>query len=267
MRAVLAFFLRDFRIYKSYRLGFLVRIAQAFFTLASFFFIGKLIYPHSPEALREYGGDYFPFVIIGIAYSRYLGICLSSLGTLLRDEQIQGTLEYMLVTPVGFFKICLGLLSWEFVWTSIEVGFYVFLGVFVFGFNIGNANMFSAFLVLVLSLSALFSLGLMSAAFTLLFKDADAFDWALGGLMRFVCGVYFPVSILPMWLQNLSSYLPLTYALSGLRQAVILGKTVAELSGVLLALFAFSIILWPVAFLIFGASIRRLKVNGALGFR
>jgi ABC-2 type transport system permease protein len=267
MKVLSAFLLRDFRIYKSYKLGFVVRAFQAFFTLASFFFIGKLIHPHSPQVLIEYGGEYFPFVIIGLAYSRYLGIGLSSLGGLLREEQLQGTLEYLLTTPAGFFKISAGLVSWEFIWASAEVILYILFGVFVFGFDMGNANFLSAFFVFLLSLAALFSLGVMSAAFTLLFKDADAFDWVLGGLMRFACGVYFPAAMLPAWLYKVSLFLPVTYALDGLRQAIILGKSVADLAGILLMLLGFSLLLWPLAIAVFAFSIRRLKVTGTLGFR
>jgi ABC-2 type transport system permease protein len=267
MRVLFGFFLKDWRIHKSYRMSFLIRISHIFFTLASFFFIGELMHPHRPLALHEYGGEYFPFVLIGLAYSRYLGLCLSGLGAMLREEQLQGTLDYILTSAVGFRGLSLGILFFEFVWISAEFFLYLLLGVLVFGLDLSRMNLLSLFLVLASSLASLFGLGVLSASFVLLFKEVDLVDWVLGGAMRLFGGVWFPVAVLPYSLAFAAKINPFTYALEGMRKAVLMGSSADELGSIFLALGLFALIVWPVAVFSFSWTIRRLKMTGALSFR
>jgi ABC-2 type transport system permease protein len=49
------------------------------------------------------------------------------------------------------------------------------------------------------------------------------------GIMLVVSGVYYPVSVLPAWMQWLSTISPATYALRGMRHAILDGADVNEL--------------------------------------
>jgi len=49
------------------------------------------------------------------------------------------------------------------------------------------------------------------------------------GIMLVVSGVYYPVSVLPSWMQWLSTISPATYALRGIRHAILDGADVSEL--------------------------------------
>lgn len=267
MRLWRAFLRRDWLIRSSYRIGLVAWAGHVLFTIAVFFFISRLIDPHRSPLLGPYGGAYFPFVLLGLAFSRYVTASLSSLAGNLRDEQLQGTLEAMLASPVRLSAIAIGSVLPEFVWATVEVGAYLLLGALVFGVDLGRMNAPAAAVVLILSLIALSSLGLLSASGILLFKELDPVSWMLGGVMKLAGGVYFPVALLPAWLGWLAKCVPLTYALEGLRQAVLLGTPLGDLAGVCLALILFSLALWPLALGIFAWTIRRLKITGSLSFR
>jgi ABC-2 type transport system permease protein len=265
--ALLAFLRRDWIIRSTYRLGLLSHLGMIFFTIAPFFFVGKLLDPSRAQALAPYGGAYFPFVLLGLAFSRYLTISLHSFAGAIREEQLQGTLEALLVSPTGLTVIVLGGALWEFLWTSLEVGLYLGLGALVFGLDLSHANVPASIVLLVLTVVSLSSLGLFSACGILLFKEADPVNALLSGIMKLVSGVYFPLVLLPGWLEPLARLFPLTYALEGIRQAMLLGRSLRELGGVCLALCVFAAALWPLAVVSLAWTLRRLKTTGALSFR
>lgn len=244
-----------------------MQIGSVLFSLAPFFFIGKLVSPSAPSALVAYGSDYFSFVLLGIAFGRYTTVCVSSLGAALREEQLQGTLEALLLSPASLAAIVLGSVVWPLVWTSIEVALYLLAGFFLFDAKLGHANGLSVLVVFILGLAGLGGLGLLSSCGILLFKEADPVTWAMGGLMKFLSGVYFPVTLLPGWMQLAAAFLPLTYFLDALRQAILLGKPLSALVQSCSTLVVFCVVIWPVAISVFVWTLRRLRQTGALLFR
>lgn len=267
MRILAAFLKRDWAIRSSYRLSFFISLGHVVFATAMFFFIGNLIDPHHSSALAPYGGAYFPFVLLGLVGSRYLVTSLSSFGGSLRAEQLQGTLEALLTTPTAHVTILLGGAVWELLWATLEVALSLVLGVVVFGVTFDQMNVPASLVVLCLSVVSLSSLGVLSASSILLFKESDPVSWVLEGLMKLLSGVYFPVMLLPGWLEPLAKLFPLTYALEGLRQAVLMGRSLDELGQVCVVLGVFAAVCWPLALLSFSWTLKRLKTTGALSFR
>lgn len=267
MRMLAAFLKRDWLIRSSYRLSFLVSLGHLVFATAMFFFIGKLIDPRGSSALAPYGGAYFPFVLLGLIGSRYLMVSLSSFGGSLRGEQVQGTLEALLMTPTNPVSLLVGIAAWEFLWATLEVALSLVLGVVVFGVTFDQMNVPASLVVLGLSVVSLSSLGVLSASGILLFKESDPISWLLEGLMKLLSGVYFPVTLLPGWCEPLAKCFPLTYALEGLRQAVLMGRGLNDLGQVCVVLGVFAAVCWPLALLSFSWTLKRLKTTGALSFR
>ncbi len=77
-------------------------------------------------------------------------------------------------------------------------------------------------------------------------------------------GLYYPVSVLPDWLQYVSYLLPVTYALEGMRLALLKGQSLYELLPNIIALVVFSCIMIPLSIIIFGYAVRRAKREGSL---
>ncbi|HEX9780867.1 MAG TPA: ABC transporter permease [bacterium] len=267
MSRLAAFLAKDWRIFASYRAGLAVRAGQILFTVAAFYFIGRLIDAGASPALAPYGGAYFPFVLLGLAFSRYLSASMTGLASALRQEQLQGTLEAVLATPTPLALIAIGNLLSELIWTTGEIAVYLGAGAVLFGLDLGSADLPASLVLLALTVASLSSLGVLSASGILLFREFDPVSWMLGGLMRLVGGVYFPVAILPGWLETMAGWVPLTYALEGMRQAVLMGRPLAELQPMCAALAAFALVLWPVALVVFAWTIRRLQRDGSLSFR
>jgi ABC-2 type transport system permease protein len=74
----------------------------------------------------------------------------------------------------------------------------------------------------------------------------------------------YPVSVLPVWLQHVARLVPVTYALEGMRAALLGHAALRDLWPSLAALLIFAAILLPVSFATFSWALRRTKITGTL---
>jgi ABC-2 type transport system permease protein len=261
----LAFMKRDFLLMASYRFSLALQLLGILFSIATFFYIARIFGPSAAPLLAEYGGDYFAFVLIGMAFSGYLAAALSSFSSGIREGQLTGTLEAMLVTPARLPEIlvCSGL--WSFVVTSFRVIMYLILGAAVFGVSFTRLNLSAALSILILTILSFAALGVMSASFVVLFKKGDPFALAIGSASALLGGVYFPVGVLPAWLQRISVFLPITYSLRAIRLALLQGYGVSALIREIAALSMFAAVLCPTSAWLFRMAVRRSKRTGGLG--
>ena len=255
---------RDFLIQISYRLEFVLSGLGIFLSIAIFYFISKLFGQSSVAYLEDYCGNYFPFVFIGIAFSGYLTVALHSFSANLRKEQMMGTLEAMLVTPTKLSVIIASISIWNFVFNSISVFIYLLYGIFVFKVNLTGANLSAAALILILTIISFSGIGIISAAFIMLFKKGDPVVWLIQLASILFGGVYFPIAVLPDNLRFISYFLPITYSLRALRQALLMGQGLEVILPDITALFIFSAILLPLSIAIFKFSVHRAKIAGTL---
>jgi len=260
----LAFVWRDFIEDTSYKLSFFMQFLSIFISTAMLFFFSRLIGDAGTSYLKPYGGNYFSFVLIGIAFYSYLSVSMKSLSETIREGQMLGTLEALLVTQTEIPTIIISSSLYSFIWASFKVAVYLLLGVYVFGLNLGNANLIGAIIVLILTIISFGSLGIISASFIMVLKRGDPVNWIFSSVSGLLGGLYYPISVLPDWLQRFSYLLPVTYALEGMRLAVLKGYSVSELFPNILALTLFSIIMLPLSILVFGYAVKKAKKDGTL---
>jgi ABC-2 type transport system permease protein len=266
IRVSLAFLKRDFLVAASYRASFLMDFVSIGARVATFFFIAKMFGASSAPFMSEFGGDYFPFVLIGLAFGDYFRAAMDGLSGSISAEQSEGTIEVLLLSPRPFSAILLASSLGDFVIISLRVLAYILAGSLLFGFSLGNANLASFFVSLVLTILSFSALGIFSAAFLLVFKRGDPVNFAISGLSRLLGGVYFPVAVLPGWLHGLSSLIPMTHALSALRKSILMGSGISEIYPELAALSIFAAVLLPASVLCFNLALKRTKLNGSLLF-
>ena len=94
-----AFALRDFRIQRGSRVGFVLGIGAAVANVIVFFFLSEALGVVSGSGIRAYGSDYFGFAIVGIAFTQIVAVGVGSMGGAVREGQVTGTLELMLIGP------------------------------------------------------------------------------------------------------------------------------------------------------------------------
>jgi ABC-2 type transport system permease protein len=260
----LLFLRRDMRTQARYRLSFLLQFLGIFLSSTSFYFVAQLLGAGASLHLGSYGGDYFPFVLIGIAFVGYQSAALYAYSKGVQTAQVTGTLEAMLVTPTRLSTILLSTSLWQFAFTSLRVAVYLAVGVAVFGIDLGRANVPAALTVLFLSILTLSGLGILSACFAIIFKRGDPINFLINSVSALLGGVYYPVDVLPAWLQLLARFFPLTYSLEALRRALLVGDSLADLARDVGVLGVFSATLLPISLLAFRFAVRKAKRDGSL---
>ena len=170
MKTFLAFLWRDIINETSYKLSFFLQLAGIFPIVLMFFFLSRLVGENISGPLRPYGGSYFPFVLIGIAFQNYLRLSLGSFSGSIRESQLNGTLEAVLASPVSLSQFLLGSTAYSFVLNSLRILVYLALGVLLFGVRFDWVRTPVFLLVMILTIAAFSSLGIFSASFIILFK-------------------------------------------------------------------------------------------------
>lgn len=258
-----ASFRRDWRIARSYRLAFVLRLLGTVFQVVVFFFISRLVGVAQHPALAAYGGNYFAYVLIGLAFQRFFNLSLAGYASALTEAQQTGTFEAQAVLPVSLPWLAAGSNLWPYLYATAETILYLLLGV-VLGAPLAGANLWAAALVTVLASLAISGPGLMGAALILLYKRGNAVAWGVEAAAALLSGVFFPPELLPPPLARLSVLLPQTHALEGLRAALLGAAPTAELWPQLAALTLFSLVLLPAGVLALNLSYRRAQIKGSL---
>lgn len=264
LRKALAFIKKDFQNEISYKLAFSMQLVGIFLSVTMFFFLSELFENVSIPALSQYGGSYFSFVLIGIAFSNYLDISLNSLARRIREGQMMGTLEALLVTQTEIPTIIFSSSLYSFLFTSFRVVIFLFIGMVLYGLDLSQANYAGAIIILGLSIIAFSSFGILSSSFIMAFKRGDPITRIFSSMSWLLGGVYYPIEILPQWLQSCSYLLPITYTLEGMRLALLKGYPLHELVNIIVSLIVFAIIVMPLSLMFFSYAVKRAKRDGSL---
>ena len=102
------------------------------------------------SALEPYGGDYFSFVLIGFAFTHYLRVSLQGFSKSIRQNQLMGIMELLLVTDTKLSTLIVSSSLYKFLFTSIQILIFLVLGIFIFSINISNANYAAAFVFIII---------------------------------------------------------------------------------------------------------------------
>jgi ABC-2 type transport system permease protein len=264
VRKFVAFFLRDFAISRAYRGAFLIEVLEALFGVATFYYLS--IFVQSPELSRALpvNNSYFAFALVGFAFFDYLSVSLTAFDASIEEARQNRTLEALLVTQTPLPMILAGSAIYPFLALALRTLVYLGWGILVFNFSPHSANWLGALAILLASILAFVGLGIISASYTLLFKRGNPAKWLFLGISGLVGGMMYPISVLPQPLQILARLIPITYALEGMRAALLAHGGWAELWPSIVALLIFAAILIPLSFLIFAWALRRTKITGTL---
>jgi ABC-2 type transport system permease protein len=263
LRTLLAFIKRDFLIEVSYRTSFVLQFFAILFSVLIWYYItGVVNAPRTTPGLE--GVDYFAYVLVGLAFFHYLSAAMLSFAGKVRGEQMTGTLEAMLVTPASTGTIVLGSSLWDFLLTSIKVVVYLAVGRILFGITFRPEGILPSLLILGLTVLAFSGIGILSAAFILYLKRGDPITYLVSSVSALVGGVFYPPEDMPPWLGEWSRLLPITYALRGLRRALLQGKSFSELLPDIRALVLFVAVLLPLGILAFRFAVRKAREEGSL---
>jgi len=256
-----AFLKRDFLTQVSYRIAFLMQVGGMFFSLLAFYFMTGMM---DPNARGLDGTPPFDWLLIGLAFQYYFSTALYSFSAKIRNEQVLGTLEAMLVSPTPTSMVIFSSSAWDFTYGGIKVLLYLGIATLVFGVTLHTNSLGALALGVLLTLLSSAGLGILSASFIIYFKRGDPINFLLSGATTFLGNVFFPVEQLPAAVQPASDYLPITWSLRVVRGALLKGRSFSELQHELTVLAILTVVLLPAGLICSRCAIRRAKREGSL---
>src|SRR5919109_4746384 len=121
-----------------------------------------------------------------------------------------------------------------------------------FGLQMPDANFVAALVVLLIASVSFFGIGMMTAVLPLISPEKGAqLGFVAQGMLLVVSGVYYPVSVLPAWMQWLATISPATYALRGIRAAIVDGDPLSAMWGDVWPLCVIGVVCIPLGLWIF----------------
>ncbi len=260
-----AFARRDILIAWSYKLPFLTEWIGILVQVVVFQFVGKLVRPDLVPSFEGTRATYMEFVAVGIALSSFTAIALARVYTVMRTEQLQGTLESLLLTPTSSSSIQLGSVVYDLAYVPIRLVLFLGLTTVLVGTDFHWAGLVAMLPLLLVYMPFAWGVGIMAAAWTVTFKRGTGAIGVLTTLLTLGSGAYFPLGVLPSWAQTLAQVNPLAIALRGSRDALLGGASFADIAPQTLALVPFAIGSVAVGTYAFRAALARERRRGTLG--
>jgi ABC-2 type transport system permease protein len=191
---------------------------------------------------------YVGFVVVGGTLIAFWVNVLWNMSAQFYWEKETGTLEAYFVAPISRMAILLGMALGGMVNTVIRAVAIFVAGVFLFHVPLAITEPWTAALLFLLTIIALYALGMLFASLFLLYgREA----WHTANLLQepvyFLSGSYFPTSSLPFAVQLVASFIPLTFGLDAMRRVIIEGQGFVDIWFDIVALVIFILVLMPLA--------------------
>lgn len=264
MNTLLAFFRRDATIAFSYPLSFWLPWVSIVISVAGFHFVSQLVTPSAALGAHGRVSSYFTYVIVNLTFTVLLSSALQSFAEIIRRDQLNGTLEPILVAAPNIPLVIVASGSWSLLISALQVVLYV-LTAALFGLLLGEANVITIVVFAVLGVGCMGSIGLIAAALVIAYKQQPPSNFLIGGAASMLAGMLFPVTLLPWPLQIVAWCLPLTHALAGMRGGIA-GLTLQMLMPDALWLAIATALLIPISLLMVSRAIDHAKRDGTLAY-
>lgn len=258
-----AFLRRDFLEAWSYRLAFITDALNMALQALLFFYIGRIV---DPSALPSYGGgqiSYFEFVLVGIAISMVVGVGMFRAAAAFRNEQLMGTLEVLLMTPTSSATIQIGSVAYDLLYVPLRTGLFFLAVTLAADVDINVGGILPAVTTLLFFIPFVWGLGILYAASTVTFKVAGG--GFVVSILTITSGAFFPLSVLPKWLANLSELNPMTLAVNAMRETLLGDGGWSDIANSLVVLAPASLLTLGIGVLAFRAALLRERRRGTLG--
>ncbi len=263
VKASYAFIERNFNIVKRYWAWELVWLLYGVVNSLSVSFIGMGM--GTLGATASQSQTMVIYLSIGTIVWRYLSVIFYWVTDVIGMERWEGTIEYTLMAPVQRVTHMLGQTSFAVVYSMFHT--IVILGATLLFFNITllRANLVTPFVVLLAGSFSFIGFSIVGAVLPLLFPERGTqMTHVIIALLLLISGVYYPVTVLPQWMQSLSTLSPATYVLEGVRAGLLDGATLQTVWPQIWPLLIIGAITLPLGLKVFNWAEQYAKRTGKL---
>jgi ABC-2 type transport system permease protein len=252
---------RDMTIYMSYRTRLVSQALTSVFSLALFYYVSRLV--HIEGHYFTSPSSYFAWVVVGISMVGVMYSCFS-IPELLRQELVAGTFDRLLLSPFGAVRSVMAMALFPLLFSFVVAANTLLIGCVLFGLKLHWSTVPLSVPAMALALMAFLPLGLLFAALTVVVKQGSVGVTWVVALMSIVGGLYFPVTLLPHWLQTVGKLQPFTPA-TGILRHLLVGSPMGESeASAIVKLVAFAAVLVPLSILVLARAIRFSQLRGTI---
>lgn len=251
---------RDLALFLTYRLRLLSTMFTTSVSLTLFYYISRLISARSFSSPERY----YAYVVIGLVILTILTSTVAMPIATLRQELLTGTFERMVLAPFGPVRCILATMLFPLLLALFTSLFTIAFATAFFGLQLQWSTAGAGLPIALLGAVAFAPFGLLMAAGTVLLKQAHAATMLLITVLTVLSGVYFPVLLLPHWLQWLSNIQPLTPAVDLLRHVLVGTPLRQSAAGSLLKLILFPAVMLPIAIAALNRSVELARRRGTI---
>jgi ABC-2 type transport system permease protein len=230
----------------------------------------SVLYIGEAQMQREAGSadarlDLVLYLGIGTVVWAYLRAVFSNVGEMVAWERWEGTIEYTMMAPISRLAHMLGVSLFSIVYGLVRSALLLGVLALFFSVDLSNANLAGAAVILLVGSISFLGFGIMAAVLPLLFPErGEEMTFVISSILLLVSGVYYPISVLPDWMEPLATVSPATYVLEGMRAALLAGTPTAALGPWLIPTVVLGILTLPIGIAIFGWGERYAKRTGRL---
>lgn len=203
------------------------------------------------------------YAVVGTAASTAIFTMLYSVGQILDTERLRGTLMGLFLTPAPRLGWLTGFAAAGAFETSVAAAFTVLFGYVAFDVRF-DVDWPALLLSIVLFVVALWGLGFVFSAIGLWCKRSNDVSNLVSPIFILLGGVFYPLSVLPIWLRIPGEILPIPYGVQALVGASLHGRGVLSLGNDLIPLACFAIGLPLAGIAAFGWVERMARRKGQL---
>ncbi len=205
------------------------------------------------------------YLIIGTLVWRYLSNIFMLTSEVIAWERWEGTIEYTLMAPVQRWVHLVGQTGYSLIYsliTTLAIGIAMAL---FFELDLADANLLGAGAVILAGSLSLIAIGIVASILPLLYPERGAqMTSVVEASFLLISGVYYPITVLPEWMQAIAVVSPVTFVLDGTRAAVLEGAGLAELWQYILPLLILGVLALPVGLRLFRVAENYAKRTGRL---
>lgn len=205
------------------------------------------------------------FIFVGYAMYMWLSALLWGPGTALRQEQIRGSLEAVFLTPASRLVPLFGPTLTNIVWVLFQLlvmGLAVWI---LFGVALPLQGILLTLVVTLAGLPAMYALGSLFGAAVLRFGEVGPAVQFVRGALSLLCGITFPIVMLPAWAQMAASAMPPTHIVAAIRAALLAGATPLDLGPTVVLLLGLGVVFAGAAIVLFRVLETSARRSGMLG--
>ena len=205
------------------------------------------------------------FLLVGALIWSYLSMIFDVLSETVQWERWEGTIEYTFMSPTSRVTHLLGMGVYAVVYGIARTAVVLGVAMLAFDLDLSEANYWAALVVLSVCSVSLVGFGVVAAVMPLLSPEkGQQVTYIVSALLLLVSGVYYPVKVLPDWMQIIAQYSPVTYALEGSRAALQDGVGLSQLWGSIWPLLVMGAIFVPMGLFVFHLGESYAKRTGKL---